>query len=93
MKSSYHTETRNHKNHKIGSVRFIFGMVFRFGFKMHRVSRRGRSHLSPHPKEVAEEDAHPRLRAKSGSSCHGQTAPKEEKEDNDGSDNSVEEQI
>ena len=39
MKSSYHTETRNHKNKKIGSVRFIFGMVFRFGFKMHRVSR------------------------------------------------------
>ena len=38
MKSSYHTETRNHKNHKIGSVRFIFGMVFRFGFEMHRVN-------------------------------------------------------
>ena len=41
MKSSYHTETRNHKNKKIGSVRFIFGMVFRFGFKMHRVSSNG----------------------------------------------------
>ena len=38
MKSSYHTKTRNHKNSKIGLVRFIFGMVFRFGFKMHRVS-------------------------------------------------------
>ena len=41
MKSSYHTETRNHKNHKIGSVWFIFGMVFWFGFKMHRVTLDG----------------------------------------------------
>jgi hypothetical protein len=41
MKSSYHIETRNHKNRKFGSVRFIFGMVFRFGFKMHRVSHFG----------------------------------------------------
>ena len=39
MKSSYHTETRNHKNKKIGSVRFICGMVFWFGFKMHRVTQ------------------------------------------------------
>ena len=38
MKSSYHTKTKNHKNRKIGSVRFIFGMVFWFGFKMHRVT-------------------------------------------------------
>ena len=38
MKISYNTETKNHTNRKFGSVRFIFGMVFRFGFQMHRVT-------------------------------------------------------